>query len=91
MSTVYQEKPNIVQVTIIDETGSAERFIVGKSLDQVIEQVTGEKLPEWVGQKKTRKPRRTKAQMATSTEEAWGEQKTATEVPPPHAKKEVWP
>lgn len=65
MSNVYQEKPNIVTVQIVDSTGTAERFIVGKSLDEVISLIHPE--APCAGpkpKKKDRKPRRTKAEMA---------------------------
>lgn len=57
MSNVYQEKPNIVEVSIKDSTGTAMRFVVGKSLDQVIQIIEPDvALVKFVA-KKERKPR----------------------------------
>lgn len=65
MINVYQEKPNIVEVSVKDRTGTAARFIVGKSLDEVIkfiddgdDQSVHQDI-EIVIPKKDRKPRRT--------------------------------
>ncbi len=70
MSNVYQEKPNIVEVTVTDETGTAIRYVVGKTLDEVIATVTGETVPAWVGKpKKERKARRTKAEIVAAAAE----------------------
>lgn len=56
MSNVYQEKPNIVTVQISDNNGTAERFIVGKTLDEVIASV--DPASQLVApKKKDRKPR----------------------------------
>ncbi len=59
MSNVYQEKPNIVTVQITDDTGTAERFVVGKSLDEVISLIEPEAPCAGPKVKKARKPRRT--------------------------------
>jgi hypothetical protein len=66
MSNVYQEKPNIVTVQISDDTGTAERFVVGKSLDEVIALIEPTAPCAGPGKKpkKDRKPRRTKAEIA---------------------------
>lgn len=67
MSNVYQEKPNIVTVQISDATGTADRFIVGRSLDEVIAIIEPES--PCAGpkpKKKDRKPRRTKAEIAAA-------------------------
>lgn len=64
MSNVYQEKPNIVTIQITDDTGTAERFIVGRSLDEVIAIIQPE--APCAGpkpKKKDRKPRRTRAEI----------------------------
>ncbi len=65
MSKVYEQKPNIVKVTVEDESGTQERHIVGYTLDEVIEAVIlsldgAEPKPT---KTHTRKPRRTKAEM----------------------------
>ena len=56
MSNVYQEKPNIVTVQISDANGTAERFIVGRSLDEVIASVDPAS-QNAAPKKKERKPR----------------------------------
>ncbi len=61
---VYQENPNIVELTIKDKTGAATRFVVGKTLDEVIAIIEPEAPFAGATTKKARKPRRTKAQMA---------------------------
>ena len=69
MSKVYEAAPNIVKVTMTDKTGTAERHIVGYSLDEVIEAVTlsldGAEQKPLTKTHKTRKPRSTKAEMAS--------------------------
>lgn len=65
MSNVYQETPNIVSVQINDSTGTATRFIVGKSLDEVIALIDpAAPCAESKPKKKDRKPRRTKVDIA---------------------------
>lgn len=59
MSNVYQEKPNIVTIQITDDTGTAERFVVGKSLDEVISLIEPEAPVAGAKAKKKYKPRRT--------------------------------
>ena len=82
---VYEEEPNIVKVLMMDKSGKAERFISGKSLDEVIATVQaafGEVAPI----KKERKKRRTKAEIADACTEP------APEVAPeePHKGKKGW-
>lgn len=73
MSKVYENRPNIVEVTVKDESGEAVRHIVGYSLDEVIEAVTlsldGAEPRVAVEHKKPRKPRRTKAEIAAAAPE----------------------
>ena len=93
MSNVYQEKPNIVTVQITDDTGTAERFVVGKSLDEVIALIEPES--PCAGpkpKKKDRKPRRTKAEMAKDRPETNLAGATATTTGVAEEKKETaWP
>ena len=36
---LYQEKPNIVKIVMSDTSGTAERYSVGRTLDEVISMV----------------------------------------------------
>jgi hypothetical protein len=77
MSSVYQEKPNIVKVVISDESGEAERFVVGKDLSEVIAIIE----PDADGQprlKKVKRARRTKAEIAATVTTPEPERETAT-------------
>lgn len=93
MSNVYQETPNIVAVQINDSTGTATRFIVGKSLDEVIALI--DPAAPCAGpkpKKKDRKPRRTKAEMQKDRPETNLAGATATTTGVAEEKKEsVWP
>lgn len=65
--TVWQDKPNLVRVVLSDETGEAERWVVGKSLDEAITMVDpNNRIVD--RPVKTRKPRRTKAEMVAEKE-----------------------
>lgn len=59
---LYIEKPNIVKVVIGDESGSAERFIIGQELGAVLANIDAAFAMCPIV--KTRKPRRTKEQIA---------------------------
>lgn len=90
MSNVYIEKPNIVTVQMSDATGTADRFIVGKSLDEVIAIIQPE--PPCAGpkpKKKDRKPRRTKAEIAKDIEAAEDKKEDAANTG--QQKETVWP
>ena len=60
---VYQQQPNIVTVTITDDTGTSERYFVGKTLDEVVALID----PGAPVKPKQRRKRRTKAEMETAT------------------------
>ena len=56
---VYQQQPNIVTVTITDDTGTSERYFVGKTLDEVVALID----PGAPVKPKQRRKRRTKAEI----------------------------
>ena len=91
MSNVYQEKPNIVEVTMKDKTGTAVRFVVGKTLDEVIAIIEPEAPTAGRAMPKTRK-RRTRAEMAAAEAPVYEPEAPTTEVPPPHraSKEKAW-
>ena len=68
MSRIYEERPNIVEVTMTDKSGTAVRHIVGYTLDEVIEAVVlgldGAEKPAAPARKTHR--RRTKAEIAAA-------------------------
>ena len=87
MSNLYQEAPNQVKIALTDDTGEAERFVVGQTLDEavaIIEAAFGGKPAE--APKKARKKRRTKAEM-TATAEAADPVPFDTETAPLHSSK----
>lgn len=92
MSNVYQEKPNIVEVTVEDKTGTAKRHVVGLTLDEVVEIIelsSTEKKPDWVGPaRKVKRHRRTKAELAKAPETKL-EKEPGTETAAPQ-KEKVW-
>lgn len=61
---VYAEKPNQVQIVFKDESGEAERWVTGKTLNEVLEQF-GMSL-HVDGPTKTHRKRRTKAEIAAA-------------------------
>ena len=63
--SVYQERPNVVEVSFADEHGTAVRYVVGKTLDEVIAIIEPE-APVAGPAKASRRARRTKAEMAES-------------------------
>ena len=100
MSSVFAEKPNIVTVLISDVDGSIERYVVGKTVLELVALIEGKPIEEQIViEKKIRKPRRTKAQMAADTRgpildgDAFHGDKMPEGTPPPHSKSksEVWP
>ena len=68
MSNVYAEKPNVVTVEMSDDTGTAQRFVVGKTLDDVIALVDpmAAVAAGVVAPTKEKRHRRTKAEMVVS-------------------------
>ncbi len=63
---VYGEAPNIVHIVFKDQSGEAERWVTGKTLDEVLESFG---MSLYVpGPAKKRKPRRTKAEMEASAD-----------------------
>lgn len=68
--TLFHKKPNIIKIVMSDETGEGSQFIVGYALSEAVAVVeaafgfVGDAIP--VVEKKARKPRRTKAEMATA-------------------------
>lgn len=85
MSDVYIEKPNVVHVILSDNSGQAERFIVGKTLDEATALI--DPTPAWVGKPKAKRKRRTKAEIAAGSEKSTppGYCATPEDVPPPHS------
>ena len=79
---VYADAPNIVHIKFQDNSGEAERFVAGKTLDEVLESLGMSMHVD--GPAKARRKRRTKAEMTTDAvlDEA------AAEVPPPHRNKD---
>lgn len=69
MSNVYQEKPNIVTIQITDDTGTAERFVVGKTLDEVLSIIQPEAPVAGRDAKKPRKARRSRSEMTRAEAE----------------------
>lgn len=93
MSNIFHTLPNIVTVQISDANGTAERFVVGKTLDEVISIIEPEAPVGGRSAKKARKPRRTRAEMSeaeAAPEQSAGEAAMAKlkggDVPPPHDK-----
>ena len=89
MSNLYQEAPNQVKIALTDDTGEAERFVVGQTLDEaiaIIEAAFGSPTKEAAKSKKPRKKRRTKAEM-TATAEAADPVPFDTETAPLHSSK----
>ena len=83
---VYGEEPNIVHIVFKDQSGEAERWVTGKTLDEVLD---GYGLSLFVpGPTKARKPRRTKAQMQAA-ESPYEPEAASQEVPPPHNNKKA--
>ena len=86
MSSIYDSPPNQVSIEMKDESGEAQRFVVNKTLDEVIaviEEAFGAPPVAAPAPKKARKPRRTKQQMQAA--EAPHEPEAASqEAPPPH-------
>ena len=76
--TVYQDRPNVVEIVVKDDTGEQSRFVAGESVDEVVARLFGE--PVAPALKKERKPRRTKAEIAAAKpaevmppgEKSWG-------------------
>lgn len=66
MSNVYAEKPNVVTVSITDDSGYAQRFVVGKTLGEVIASVDPGTPVVAATMAKEKRHRRTKAEMAVS-------------------------
>jgi len=64
--TMYQDEPNTVYLTMKDSSGSAERWVVGKTLDEAIATVEAAFGMTAAAEPKKRKQRRTKAEMAQS-------------------------
>ena len=67
---LYQEKPNIVKIVMSDASGTAERYSVGRTLDEVIsvvEDVGEVDKPAQV--KKPRAKRRTKAEIEAAKQD----------------------
>ena len=66
--TMYQDEPNQVYLTIKDSSGSAERWVVGKTLDEAITMIeTAFGMADTAKPAKSRKPRRTKAEMTAQS------------------------
>ena len=85
MTNVYQEKPNVVTVGLSDKTGTAERFVVGKTLDEVLAILDpGSAASVVAAPTKGKRHRRTKAELA-----AVGSNNGKAEND--SGKKEVWP
>ena len=78
---VYADAPNIVHIKFQDNSGEAERFVAGKTLDEVLESLGMSMHVD--GPVKARRKRRSKAEMVA---EAVPFEPTA-EVPPPHKSK----
>ena len=62
--TVYQDRPNVVEIVVKDDTGEQSRFVAGESVDEVVARLFGEPVAA-AAPKKERKPRRTKAEIAS--------------------------
>ena len=77
--TVYQDRPNVVEIVVKDDTGEQSRFVAGESVDEVVARLFGEPVAI-AALKKERKPRRTKAEIAAA--------KPAEVMP---AKDKTWP
>ena len=62
--TVYANRPNVVEITVKDDTGETSRFTAGESLDEVVARLFGEPVVV-AAPKKARKARRTNAEIAS--------------------------
>ena len=60
---IYETEPNVVKIALSDKTGEAERYAVGRTLDEVIMIIAHALSDALVAVKKARKPRRSKAQV----------------------------
>ena len=90
MTNVFEEKPGIVKVVLSDSSGTAERFIVGKSLDEVLA-VVGTSFNGGSAitlQKKPRRKRRTKAEIEQAKEPETARDAPEPEPTPTKEKKE---
>ena len=81
MSKLFENKPNIVRVELSDKSGTAERFVVGKDLDEAIAIVEAAFSQETV-EKKARRKRRTKQELLADNGQQAKEFRTA-EAPAP--------
>lgn len=93
--SVYTEKPNTVTIKLSDESEDAFLYVIGKRIEEIVAEVErafGVESTVASKTNKTRKPRRTKAQMAAAVAAA-DLASQPEDVPPPHtkAKKSVWP
>jgi len=62
---LYMESPDIVQITTTDTVKTIERYVVGKSLVEIVEILEAVFSKDKIQEKKPRRKRRTKAEMET--------------------------